>query len=142
MRTLTPKADEIHGQWYVVDAEDQILGRLSTRIASVLRGKHKPYFSPHLDMGDHVIVINAEKVKLTRDKELQKEYQRFSGYPGGLKTISYRRMMERKPEFIIEHAVKGMLPKNILGRQLFRKLRVYAGPEHPHTAQQPKSLEL
>jgi len=142
MRTLTPKANELQGQWYVVDAENQVLGRLSTKIASVLRGKHKPNFSPHLDMGDHIVVINAEKVKLTRNKELQKEYTRFSGYPSGLKTIPYRRMMDQKPEYIIEHAVKGMLPKNALGRQLFRKLRVYTGPQHPHVAQLPKPLDM
>ena len=142
MRTETPKADQIKHDWYLVDATDQILGRLATKIATIIRGKHKPYFSPHLDTGDYVIVINAEKIKLTGSKELQKTYQRYSGYPGGLKKIPFLKMKDKSPETIIEHAVKGMLPKNILGRMLHQKLKVYAGNEHPHQAQKPKSLSL
>jgi len=142
MRTETPKADQIKHDWYLVDATDQVLGRLATKIATIIRGKHKPYFSPHLDTGDYVVVINAEKIKLTGNKELQKTYQRYSGYPGGLREIPFLKMKEKSPETIIEHAVKGMLPKNILGRQLLQKLKVYAGTEHPHTAQQPQPLAV
>jgi large subunit ribosomal protein L13 len=142
MKTLIPKADQIQQNWYVVDATDQVLGRLATRVATIIRGKNKPYFSPHLDTGDFVIVINAEKVRLTGNKELQKTYQRYSGYPDGLKTISYKRMMAEKPDEIIRHAVKGMLPKNILGRQLLQKLKIYAGGNHPHQAQKPETLAL
>jgi large subunit ribosomal protein L13 len=141
MRTLTPKLDQIQHDWYVIDAADQVLGRISTKIATILRGKHKPYFTPHLDTGDFVVVINAEKVKLTGNKELQKIYSRYSGYPSGLKNIPYKRMLEEKPEHIIKHAVKGMLPKNALGRQIIQKLKIYAGGEHPHQAQNPKPLE-
>ena len=140
MKTVMPKADQIEHNWYVVDATDQVLGRLATRIASIIRGKHKPMFSPHLDTGDNVIVINAEKVRLTGNKELQKTYQRYSGYPDGLTEISFKRMLAEKPEEIIRHAVKGMLPKNILGRQLLQKLKIYTGNEHPHKAQKPEQL--
>ncbi|PID27923.1 MAG: 50S ribosomal protein L13 [Candidatus Cloacimonadota bacterium] len=140
MRTVVPKQDMIKQDWYIVDASDQVLGRLASKIAAVLRGKNKPYYTPHLDTGDFVVVINADKVRLTGNKELQKVYKRYSGYPGGQKEISYKRMMAAKPEQIIEHAVKGMLPKNTLGRKIFRKLKVYAGAEHPHQAQQPKPL--
>ena len=142
MKTLIPKAAQIQHNWYVVDATDQVLGRISTRIASVIRGKNKTCFSPHLDTGDFVIVINAEKVRLTGNKELQKTYQRYSGYQSGLKTISYKRMMAEKPDEIIRHAVKGMLPKNILGRQLLQKLKIYAGDQHPHQAQKPETLSF
>jgi len=142
MRTETPKADMIKQDWYLVDAEDMVLGRLATQIATILRGKNKPYYSPHLDTGDYVVVINAEKVKLTGNKELQKTYKRYSGYPDGQTVISYKRMIQEHPERIIEKAVKGMLPKNILGRQIFTKLKVYAGTEHPHKAQTPKLLKL
>ena len=142
MKTLMPKADQIEQTWYVVDATDMVLGRLATRIASLIRGKHKPYFSPHLDTGDWVIVVNAEKIRLTGNKELQKTYQRYSGYPDGLKEISYKRMLAEKPEEIITHAVKGMLPKNILGRRLLQKLKVYTGSAHPHQAQKPEKLEV
>ncbi|MDD3049786.1 MAG: 50S ribosomal protein L13 [Candidatus Cloacimonetes bacterium] len=140
MRTLTPKAGQITQDWYLVDAKDQVLGRLATKVASVLRGKHKPYFSPHLEVGDNVIVINAEKVVLTGTKDLKKVYDSFSGYPGGLKQIPYKRMLQTKPDQIIVKAVKGMLPKNALGRKILRNLRVYAGETHPHIAQQPKVL--
>ncbi|MCF7918710.1 MAG: 50S ribosomal protein L13 [Candidatus Cloacimonetes bacterium] len=142
MKTEMPKADQIVHNWYVVDATDQVLGRLATRVASLIRGKHKPIFSPNLDTGDFVIVLNAEKVRLTGNKELQKTYQRYSGYQSGLTTISFKRMLAEKPEEIIIHAVKGMLPKNILGRQLLQKLKVYTGNEHPHQAQKPEKLEL
>lgn len=142
MKTVTPKADQITQEWFVVDATDRVLGRISTEIARILRGKHKPYFTPHLDTGDYVVVINAEKVRLTGNKELSKSYQRYSGYPGGLKEIPFKRMQQEKPEEIITHAVKGMLPKNALGRQIMLKLKVYAGPEHPHMAQKPQTLSI
>ncbi len=142
MKTLTPKPDMINQEWYLVDATDKVLGRLATKIASILRGKNKPYFSPHLDTGDYVVVINAEKVRLTGNKELQKTYQRYSGYPDGLKTTSYKRMLETKPEQIIIHAVKGMLPKNALGRKLIKKLKVVAGSKHPYESQKPKTLSI
>ena len=142
MKTETPKTDKIKHDWYLVDAKDMVLGRLATQIATLLRGKNKPYFSPHLDTGDYVVIINAEKIKLTRNKELQKTYQRYSGYPGGRTEIPFKRMLKEQPEQIIIHAVKGMLPKNILGRRLINKLKVYTGSEHPHTAQQPKAISL
>lgn len=142
MKTAIPKADEIQHDWYLVDAKNHIVGRLASQIASILRGKNKPYFSPHLDTGDYVVVINAEKVNLSGGKELQKTYSRFSGYPGGLKKVPYKNMMQQKPEDILIHAVKGMLPKNRLGRQLIQKLKVYAGEEHPHQAQQPTELKF
>jgi large subunit ribosomal protein L13 len=142
MKTVTPKPDQIKQDWYIVDASDQILGRLATKVAAILRGKNKPYFSPHLDTGDYVVVINAEKIKLSGNKELQKTYKRYSGYPSGLKEIPFKRMLAEKPEEIIRHAVKGMLPKNALGRKLIRKLKIYVGEEHPHTAQKPKNISL
>jgi len=140
MKTFTPRPGEIQQDWYVIDAENQTLGRLSTKIASILRGKNKPYFSPNIDTGDYVIVINAEKVNLTGSKTLQKVYQNYSGYPSGLKITSFQRMITKKPEEIIMHSVKGMLPKNTLGSQMISKLKVYAGNEHPHTAQKPVTL--
>lgn len=140
MRTYTPRASEITRAWFIVDAEGQTLGRLATRIATVLRGKHKPTFTPHLDMGDHVIVINADKIVLTGSKAEQKLYHAHSGFPGGLRSVPFATMLERKPTQIVEAAVKGMLPKNKLGRQMGTKLKVYAGAEHPHAAQQPVSL--
>ncbi len=142
MRTLVPKPDQYQENWYLIDAEGQVLGRLATKIATLIRGKHKPCFMPHIDTGDCVVVINAEKVRLTGNKALQKTYQRYSGYPGGQTVIPYRRMLEEKPEEIIRHAVKGMLPKNILGRQLFRKLKVYTGKSHPHIGQKPVVFDL
>lgn len=142
MATYMAKPDDIERQWYVVDAEGQTLGRLATKIATILRGKHKPTYTPHLDTGDFVIVVNAEKVNLTGRKWEQKKYYRHSGYPGGLKEITYDKLVQRNPEFIIEKAVKGMIPHNKLGRQVIKKLKVYAGPEHPHQAQQPEKLEL
>lgn len=142
MKTYTPKADEIERRWWVVDAEGKPLGRMATQIAHVLRGKHKPMFTPHLDVGDYVVVINAEKVALTGNKADQKTYFRHSGYMGGEKHIPFRRMIERHPDRVIELAVRGMLPKNTLGRHMRRKLKVYAGTEHPHQSQQPQQLEI
>jgi large subunit ribosomal protein L13 len=140
MKTLTPKQDQIRHDWILIDAEGQTLGRLSTKIAGLLRGKHKPYYAPHLDTGDFVIVINAEKVNLTGNKESQKVYKSYSGYPGGYKEIPFARLQSKKPEEIIQRSVKGMLPKNALGRQLLQKLKVYAGSEHPHQAQKPITI--
>ncbi len=136
----TPQTAE--REWFVVDAEGQTLGRLASRIATILRGKHKPAYTPHVDTGDFVVVVNAEKVRLTGNKLDQKMYWRHSGYPGGIKGRTARQMLERKPEDVLRLAVKGMLPKNILGRNMLRKLKIYAGPEHPHQAQQPRPLEL
>lgn len=134
------KTEDANRKWYVVDAEDQILGRLAAKVAGVIRGKNKAIFTPNMDTGDFVIVINADKIKLTGKREQQKTYFSHSGYPGGLRNTSYTEMKAKKPEFIIEHAVKGMLPKNRLGRKLIRKLKVYTGTEHPHKAQLPEPL--
>jgi large subunit ribosomal protein L13 len=142
MKTYTVKAGEIERRWYVVDARDQVLGRLASSIATILRGKHKPTYSPHLDVGDFVIVVNAKDVRLTGKKASQKTYFRHSGYMGGDRQIPFRRMRERHPDRVIKLAVKGMLPKNTLGRAMLRKLKVYAGPEHPHEAQLPEPLEF
>lgn len=141
-RTFVTKKEDVQRDWYVVDAAGQTLGRLATRVAYVLRGKHKPIFSPSVDVGDFVVVVNADKVHVTGRKLDQKTYYRHTGYPGGLKEITLRNQLQQHPTRVIEHAVKGMLPKNRLGRQMFKKLKVYAGPDHPHTAQQPKPLEL
>jgi len=140
MKTYVTKPNEVHKEWYVVDATGKTLGRLATEVARILTGKHKPTYSPALDTGDYVVVINAEKVQVTGRKLDQKMYYRHSGYPGGLKAISLRDQLSRHPVRVIEHAVRGMLPKNALGRHLLRKLKVYAGPDHPHQAQQPKPL--
>jgi len=137
---INPK--EIERKWYVVDADGKVLGRLASNVATILKGKHKPLYAPNIDAGDHVIVINAGKVRLTGGKEEKKKYYRHSGYPGGLKVTSYTELMKRKPEEVIIHAVKGMLPHNRLGRAMIKKLHVYAGPEHPHAAQKPETLEL
>ena len=142
MKTLTPKPGDIERTWYVVDATDQPLGRLSSKIASILCGKHKPCYVRNIDTGDYVIVINAEKVRVTGLKSIQKVYHSFSGYPSGLKDIPYSRMLEKNPTKIIEHAVRGMMPKTILGDAMFKKLKVYAGNEHPHSAQKPVELKL
>ena len=142
MRTLSAKADEVNRSWFVVDATGKPLGRLASQVASILRGKHKPEFTPHVDTGDFVVVINAAQVKLTGNKLDTKFYQRHSGTPGGFRSESYRKLIERKPEFVIEKAVRGMLPKNPLGRKMGGKLKVYAGAEHPHTAQKPEALSL
>lgn len=141
-KTYLPPQDAIERNWYVVDATDQRLGRLATEIAMVLRGKKKPSYTPSMDTGDFVIVVNAEKIDVTGKKRSQKVYRRHSGRPGGMKTETFEKLQARLPERIIEHAVKGMLPKNSLGRQLFTKLKVYAGPTHPHDAQQPQTLEI
>ncbi len=142
MKTYAVKANEIERHWWVVDASDQTLGRLATRIATLLEGKHKPIYSPHLDTGDHVVVINAAKVKVTGNKLMQKQYYRHSNFPGGLKEESLQALMARKPEIVIERAVKGMLPQNRLGRAMVKKLKVYPGADHPHQAQQPTAAEL
>ena len=142
MRTYTPKADEIDHRWWLVDATDKPLGRLATEVARVLRGKHKPMYTPHLDTGDHVVIVNAEKVTLTGNKADQKTYFRHSGYMGGDKHIPFRRMIATHPERVIELAVKGMLPKNALGRAMRKKMKVYAGGTHPHAGQQPQPLEI
>ena len=133
---------EVERKWYVVDAEGRTLGRLATEIARVLRGKNKPQYTPHVDVGDFVVVVNAEKVVVTGKKAEQKEYRRHSGYPGGLKTTSYERMMARRPTEVLRKAVYGMMPKSRLARQQMRKLKIYAGPEHPHAAQNPQKLEV
>jgi len=142
MRTFTLRKEDVKREWYIVDATGIPLGRLATRIATILRGKHKPEYTPHIDNGDFVICINADKVLLTGKKEEQKKYYRHSGYLGGLKVIPFRMMKEKKPEEIIYHAVRGMLPKNKLGRKMIKKLKVYAGDKHPHEAQKPKILEI
>jgi large subunit ribosomal protein L13 len=142
VRTYSAKPQEIQREWLVVDAQGQTLGRLATRVAALLRGKHKPFYTPHIDCGDFVIVVNAEKVRVTGRKLDQKIYYRHSGYPGGLKQVSLRRQLALHPERVVEAAVRGMLPKNRLGRKLFKKLKVYAGPAHPHQAQKPKVLNI
>ena len=142
MKTYTVKAGEIEREWLVIDARDQVLGRLATRVASLLRGKHKPTFSTHMDVGDYVIVLNARHVRLTGRKADQKTYFRHSGYMGSEKHVPFKRMLARRPERIIELAVKGMLPKNALGKQMLGKLRVYADAHHPHAPQQPRDIEL
>jgi len=142
VKTFSAKPQTVKRDWYVVDAAGKVLGRLATEVARRLRGKHKPEYTPHVDTGDYVIVINAGKVQVTGQKGLAKKYYRYSGYQSGLKEINFNDLRKRKPERIIEEAVKGMLPKNPLGREMFRKLKVYAGAEHNHTAQSPKALDL
>ena len=142
MKTYSPKASEIERQWYVVDAEGQTLGRLATRIATILRGKHKPTYTPHMDMGDYVIVVNAEKVKVTGGKETKKLYYRHSGYPGGFRVTRYQDLMAKHPARPLEKAVRGMLPKNALGEAMYKKLKVYVGPHHRHAAQKPQELRI
>ena len=142
MRTYTPKPADIQQSWHVIDAQDVVLGRLASHAATLLRGKHKPTFAPHVDTGDFVIIINAEKVALTGSKRQQKMDYRHSGYPGGLRATSYAELLEQNPRRAVEKAVKGMLPHNKLGRAQLRKLKVYAGPEHPHAAQQPQPFTI
>ncbi len=142
LATQSAKPAEIEHRWYVVDATDQVLGRLATRLATVLRGKHKPIYTPHLDTGDHVLIVNAEKVHLTGKKASQKTYYRHTGYPGGLKATPIRRVLRDHPERVVEKAVWGMMPKGKLGRSMYKKLKVYAGPDHPHQAQQPQRIDL
>jgi len=141
-KTYSPKPAEIERKWHVVDATDLPLGRLASEVAQILRGKHKPIFSPHLDCGDFVVVVNAEKVAVTSNKSKTKIYYRHSGYPGGIRAETFESLRDRRPEAIVERAVRGMLPKNRLGRKVIRKLKVYAGPDHPHEAQKPQPLEL
>ena len=142
MRTYSPKPGDVTRQWHVIDATDVVLGRLATQAATLLRGKHKPIYAPHLDTGDFVIVINAEKVALTGNKREKKIAYRHSGYPGGLRATPYSVLLEKHPEKAVEKAVKGMLPHNTLGRAMMKKLKVYAGPEHPHQAQSPAAFEI
>jgi len=142
MKTFSPKPEDITREWFVVDAEDQILGRLATQIAHRLRGKHKPEFAPHVDNGDFIVVVNCEKIKVTGNKMADKMYYRHTGYPGGLKEANLETMLEKKPEDVIRKAVQGMLPKNRLGRAIMKKLKVCVGTEHPHAAQNPQVLEL
>ena len=141
-KTKSANKEGVQKEWYLVDAENQPLGRMASAIAMILRGKHKPTYTPHADTGDYVIVINADKVKLTGNKLLDKEYLRYSGYPGGQRAFSPKQLFVKKPTFVVENAIRGMLPKNRLGRALFNNLKVYAGAEHPHEAQQPKSINL
>lgn len=142
MRTYTPKPADIEKKWHVIDATDVVLGRLAVQVATLLRGKHKPIFAPHVDTGDFVVIVNASKVALTGNKAEKKMAYRHSGYPGGLKAVSYGKLIATKPERAVEKAVAGMLPKNSLGRAQLRKLKVYAGPEHPHAAQMPQAFEI
>ena len=142
MKTTSIRINEINRDWFIVDAENQTLGRLASEIAQILRGKKKPFFTPHMDMGDFVIVINAEKVKVTGKKEKNKTYFRHSGFPGGMTQINFKKVIQDYPERIIINAVKGMLPHNRLGRAILKQLKVFSGPNHPHNAQQPKLLEL
>ncbi|RUO23504.1 50S ribosomal protein L13 [Aliidiomarina iranensis] len=142
MKTFVAKAETVKRDWFVVDADGKTLGRLATEVATRLRGKHKPEYTPHVDTGDYIVIINAEKITVTGNKAKDKMYHSHSGYPGGLKSISFEKLQAKKPEMIIEAAVKGMLPRGPLGRAMFRKLKVFAGPEHAHVAQQPKTLEI
>ncbi len=142
MRTYSPKPGDVQRQWHVIDATDVVLGRLASQAATLLRGKHKPVYAPHVDTGDFVIIVNADKVHLSGNKREQKMAYRHSGYPGGLRAVSYAELLDRNPAKAVEKAVKGMLPKNSLGRQMLSKLKVYAGPTHPHQAQQPVPFEI
>ncbi len=141
-KTVSARPAEVEQEWYVIDAENQVVGRLASQVAAILRGKHKPYFTPHVDCGDYVIIVNADKARFSGKKETDKLYYRYSGYPGGLKTRTAKVLRQRRPDYIVRHAVKGMLPKGPLGRRMLKKLKVYASPTHPHEAQQPKVLAL
>ncbi len=142
MKTYIAKPDEVEHKWLIVDAEDKVLGRLATQVATILRGKHKPIYSPHMDVGDHVIIINAEKIRVTGKKAATKKYYRHTGYPGGLRSESYEDLIISDPGKILEKAIWGMMPRNKLGKKMFKKLQIYAGVEHPHSAQQPEKLEI
>ena len=142
MKTYSIKAGEIQKDWFVADAENKILGRLASKVAQVLKGKHKPTYTPHMDMGDFVVVVNAEKVRVSGKKEMQKTYFSHSGYPGGTKELDLYTLRRKHPERVIQNAVKGMLPHNRLGRQMMRNLKIYSGPDHPHSSQQPKVMEF
>ncbi|HVF12762.1 MAG TPA: 50S ribosomal protein L13 [Actinomycetota bacterium] len=141
-KTHSVKASEIQREWWVVDADGLILGRLAAEVAHVLRGKHKPVFAPHLDTGDHVVIVNADKVRLSGNKLADKKWYRHSGYPGGLRELPYDRLMQERPQLVVEKAIKGMLPRNRLGRSMSSKLKVYSGPDHPHAAQNPKTMTI
>lgn len=141
-KTYSAKPGDVEKAWHVVDAENVVVGRLAARVATILRGKHRPEYTPHMDVGDNVVVVNADKVRFTGKKETDKEYFRHSGYPGGIKSRTPKELREKKPEFIVENAVKGMMPRNKLGRAMLKKLHVYAGPDHPHAAQQPQPLTI
>ena len=142
MKTISAKPETVTRDWYLIDAEGKTLGRMATEIATRLRGKHKPEYTPHVDTGDYIVVVNAEKVHVTGNKPKDKMYYDHTGFMGGIKSISFEKLIDKKPELVIERAVKGMLPKNPLGRAMFRKLKIYAGSEHKHTAQQPQPLEI
>ena len=142
MKTFSPTPEDIKREWFLVDAENKILGRFAAQIAHRLRGKHKPEFAPHMDNGDFIVVVNCEKIAVTGKKLSQKTYWRHTGYPGGIKETSLEKLLDRKPEEVLRHAVRGMLPKNRLGRAMLKKLKIYVGTDHPHTAQQPKALVL
>ena len=142
MKTFSAKPETVKRDWYVIDATDKVLGRMATEIARRLRGKHKAEFTPHVDTGDYIVVVNVDKVHVTGNKSTDKMYHHHTLYPGGLKSISFDKLMDKAPERVLQNAVKGMLPKNSLGRAMFRKLKIYSGPEHQHTAQQPKALEF
>ena len=142
MKTYSIKAEEIHKDWFVADADNKALGRLASKVAQILKGKHKPTYTPHMDMGDFVVVVNAEKIRVSGKKEMQKTYFSHSGYPGGTKEVDLYTMRRRFPERVIQNAVKGMLPHNRLGRQIMRNLKIYSGPDHPHSSQQPKVMEF
>ena len=142
MKTYSAKAEEVNREWFVVDASEKTLGRLASEIAHRLRGKHKPEYTPHVDTGDYIVVINAEKIRVSGAKSTDKMYHHHTGYPGGIKSISFEKLIDKAPERVIQGAVKGMLPRNPLGRAMFRKLKVYAGNEHPHAAQQPQALNI
>jgi large subunit ribosomal protein L13 len=142
MKTFSAKSGQVNQDWYVVDAADKTLGRLASEIAHRLRGKHKPEYTPHVDTGDYIVVINAEKIRVTGAKAKDKLYHHHTGYPGGIKSISFEKLIAKAPERVIQGAVKGMLPRNPLGRAMFKKLKVYAGTEHPHAAQQPQALNI
>ena len=142
MRTFSPKSSDVQRQWHVIDAADLVLGRLASNAAQLLRGKHKPIYAPHVDTGDFVIIVNAEKIALTGNKREQKFAYKHSGYPGGLRAVRYSELLDKHPERAVEKAIKGMLPKTKLGRQMAKKLKVYAGPDHPHAAQKPEPYEI
>ena len=142
MKTYYAKPHEVEQEWLLIDAEDQVLGRVAAKAAHILRGKHKPTYTPHVDTGDYVVIINADKIRVTGNKGEAKRYYRHSGYPGGLKSESLNEVLAKKPERVLEHAIKGMLPHNTLGRAMGKKLHVYAGPEHPHQAQKPRKIEM
>ena len=142
VKTYYAKPGEVEREWVLIDAQDQILGRVATKAATILKGKHKPQYTPHVDTGDFVVIINADKIRLSGTKAGKKEYFRHSGFPGGLRMETFAEAMEKHPERVLEHAVKGMLPKNTLGRAMGKKLKVYAGPEHPHMAQKPRTIEV